>query len=223
MSRSSLAASTSSSTLLPEVRVLKFLLLTLVVGAVVADVAAKRVAENRIETQLASSIDGVDEVDAEIESFPFIPAVLNGHFDGLRLSIPRVASRGLRVSQLELNLRGVEFSALDVFAGSGEVRVAGGEGTAQVTDRAITRALRAKAIDVRVSFEGSDAVIEAAGRTQTVDDVELADGAVRFVLPTGPVSLDLPETLESVSYESAHVENGHLRLDLVLEGKRLEL
>jgi len=205
------------------VRVLKFLLLALVVGAIAADVGAKRLAENRIEAQLASSIEGVDEVDAEIDSFPFIPAVLGGRFEGLRLSIPRVASRGLRVSQLELNLRGVEFSALDVFAGSGEVRVAGGEGTAQVTDRAITRALRAEGTDVRVSFEGSDAVIEAAGQTQTVDDVALADGAVRFDLPTGPVSLDLPDTLESVSYESARLENGRLMLDLVLEGKRLEL
>lgn len=204
-------------------KALFLLIVVIVVAAIVGDVAAKQVAENRIASQVESSIDGVSGVDAEVDAFPFLPALLAGEFDGLRLEIARVRSGGVAVSDLTLQLRGLDFDPVDVFAGDGAIRVGRGEGRAFASAAAITRALQQAGTDATVSFEGSTASVTAAGQTAQVDAVEVTDGALVFDLPTGPLTLHIPETFESLRYESARVEAGRLRIGIVLDGKRFEI
>ena len=189
----------------------------------IGDVAAKQVAENRIASEVEGSIEGVSGVEAEIDTFPFLPALLSGELDGLILRIAKVHSGGVAVSDLELQLRGLGFDPVDVFAGDGAIRVTRGGGRAYASAAAITRALQQSGTDASVAFEGSVASVSAQGQTVEVDTVEVRDGALVFDLPTGPLTLQIPETFESLRYESARVERGRLRIELVLDGKRFEL
>lgn len=204
-------------------KILALLIVTLFVAAVVGDVAAKRLAEDRIESQVAGSIQGVNEVDAEIRAFPFLPSLLSGRLDELRLHVPRVRSRGLSLSRLELTLVELEFEPIKAFAGSGEIGVGSGEGRAYASAAALTRALRRSGTDATVAMDGSEATVSAQGQTLTVESVAVSDGSLVFELPTGPVSLSIPRSFEGVVYESARVENGRLRIDLSLTSKELEL
>lgn len=204
-------------------KILLILVALVLVAALVGDVAAKRLAEDRIESQVADSIEGVNEVDAEIGAFPFLPSVLSGRLDELRLRLPRVRSRGLALSRLELTLVDLEFNPIKAFAGSGEIGVGSGEGRAFVSSAALTRALGRSGTDATVAIEGSSATISVQGQTQTVESIAVSDGRLVFELPTGPVSLQIPRSFEGVSYESARVENGRLRIDLSLTSKELEL
>lgn len=204
-------------------KVLLVLAIVLLLTAVGADIVAKEVAQNRIADQVEDSIEGVDEVDAAIGGFPFLPRLLSGRIEELQLEIPRVRGRGVAVSDVELNLEGLEFDPVDAFAGSGDIRVERGGGHAYVTAGAVTRALRRAGVDAIVVFRGAAAEISAAGRTQTVGSVRIRDGQLLFEVPTGPVSLDIPATFGSVRYESARVEDGRLRIDIELSRKRLEL
>lgn len=204
-------------------KVLGVLAIVLLLTAVAADVVAKEVAQNRIADQVEDSIEGVDEVDTEIGGFPFLPKLLSGRISELQLGIPRVRTRALVVSDLELNLEGLEFDPVDAFAGSGDIRVEGGSGHAYATAAALTRALRRSGIDASLAFRGAAAEISAAGRTQRVGSVRIRDGELFFEVPTGPFSLDIPATFDSVRYESARVEEGRLRIEIELSRKRLEL
>lgn len=204
-------------------RILKLLLVLVVVGVVGADFLVKQVAENRLGAQLASSLDGVNEAEVTIEAFPFIPALLSGNFDGLRVEVPRVSKNGVRISNVVLDLTDIEFDALEVFLGGGGIGLGGGDGRAHLTGRAITRALREQGTDARVSFRGSEAVVTASGQEVVVDEVELAGDAIAFELPTGPVALDLPTTIDGVSYEAVRVTGGRLVLDLEVSARTLEL
>lgn len=199
------------------------LVVTVLVAAVVGDVAAKRLAEDRIESQVEGSIQGVNAVDAEIRAFPFLPSVLSGRLDELRLRLPRVRSRGLTLSRLELTLVDLEFNPIKAFAGSGEIGVGSGEGRAFVSASALTRALTRSGSGATIAMEGSSATISAQGQTQTVESVTVSDGSLVFELPTGPLALEIPRSFEGVAYESARIENGRLRIDLALTSEELEL
>lgn len=204
-------------------KVFLVLVTIVLVAAVGVDVAAKQLAQDRIGDQVEDSIEGAGEVDAAIGGFPFLPTLLSGRIDELQLHISRVRTRALVVSDLELNLESLEFDPVEAFAGSGEIRVERGGGHAYATAAAVTRALRRAGVDATIEFRGSEAEISAAGRTQTVGSVRVRDGKLLFEVPTGSLSLDIPGTFESVRYESARVEDGRLRIEIALSGKRLRL
>ena len=204
-------------------KALLLLVIVVLVAAVIGDVAAKRVAENRIASEVEGSIDGVSGVEAEIDTFPFLPALLSGELEELRLKIGRVRSGGVAVSDLELQLRGLDFDPVNVFAGDGAIGVRRGQGRAYASAAAISRALQRSGTDATVSFEDSSASVSAQGQTVQVETVAVSDGALVFDLPTGPLTLQMPETFESLRYESARVEGGRLRLEIVLGGNRFEL
>lgn len=204
-------------------KILLVLVVVLLLAAVGADVAAKQIAQDRIADQVDGSIEGVDRVDAEIGGFPFLPRLLSGRIEDLRLEIPRVRTRGVAVSDVELNLEGLEFDPVEAFAGSGEIRVERGAGHAYATAAAVTRGLKRAGVDATVVFRGSDAEVTAAGRTQRVGSVQIRDGELLFDLPTGPLALEIPATFDSVRYESARIEGGRLRIEISVPGRRLQL
>lgn len=204
-------------------KVLLVLVTAVLVVGVGVDVAAKQLAQNRIADQVEDSIEGVSEVDAEIGGFPFLPALLSGRIDELQLHIPRVRTRGLAVSEVELSLEGLEFDPVEAFAGSGEVRVETGDGHAYATSAAVTRALKRAGVDATIEFRGSVAEVTAAGRTQRVGSVQIRAGELLFDLPTGPLALEIPATFDSARYDSARIENGRLRIEITVSGRRLQL
>lgn len=204
-------------------KALLLLVVVVLVAAVIGDVAAKQVAENRIASQVEGSIESVRGVEAEISAFPFLPALLSGGLDELRLHVARVRSGGLSVADLQVELEGLKFEPVDVFAGDGVIRVDGGEGHVFASAAAISRALQRSGAGARVTFEGSTASISARGRSVRVDKVEVSDGALVFALPSGPLTLQIPASFESLRYQSARVENGRLRIEIVLTGRRFEL
>ncbi len=204
-------------------KVVGVLAIVLLLTAVAADIVAKEVAQNRIADQVEDSIEGVDEADAAIGGFPFLPRLLSGRITELQLHIPRVRTRALVVSDLELNLEGLEFDPVNAFAGSGDIRVEGGNGHAYATAAALTRALRRSGVDASIALRGPAARISAAGRTHRVGSVRIRDGELLFAIPTGPLSLDIPATFDGVRYDSARVEDGRLRIEIELSRKRLEL
>ena len=203
-------------------KVLLLLVIVVLVAAVVGDVAAKQVAEKRIASQVEDSLDGVSGVEAQITAFPFLPSLVSGELDELQLDIARVRSGGVAVTELQVDLETLEFDPVDVFAGGGAIRVERGEGHVFASAAAISRALRRSGADARVNFEGSTASVSAQGQTFQVGEVQVTDGALVFDLPTGPVTLEIPATFGSLRYESARVEDGRLRIEIALSGRRFE-
>ena len=199
------------------------LIIVVLILVVIGDIVAKQVAENTIASKFEDSIEGTSGVEAQVEAFPFLPALLSGELDELRVEMARVRSDGLAVSDLELQLRGLAFDPMEVYAGDGAIRVARGEGHVFASAAAVSRALQESGADATVSFAGSQASVSAQGQTVAVETVEVSDGALVFDLPTGPLTLQIPETFESLRYESARVEGGRLRIEIELSGRRFEL
>jgi hypothetical protein len=73
------------------------------------DVAAKHLAENRIEARAREEVPEAGSFDARIDSVPFLPRLLlSGSAGDVDLRIEQVPTRAVQLTAVDLNLRGVE-------------------------------------------------------------------------------------------------------------------
>ncbi|TDC56857.1 DUF2993 domain-containing protein [Actinomadura sp. KC345] len=109
-------------------KVLVVLLILVIVGVIAADRIGVRVAEDRIAQEVAAQSDLTQRPDVTIHGIPFLTQVIGGEYDHIELGIGDWTQQGVTVTDVKVDMRGVE-AALS--------QVAGGN-TANVTARTAT-------------------------------------------------------------------------------------
>lgn len=149
---------------------IRLVLFLAVAGLAVAEVAAPPYVESAVEDQVRERLGGVATVEADVQSFPLVARVLaTGQVAQLDVELAEVAGQQIRFSRVVATMRGIELSRPDLLRG--QVRVTGieegellaaaplGELAAVVGVAADTQLWQ------QAHFEGSELVLEAAGRT----------------------------------------------------------
>ncbi len=108
-----------------------------------ADVAAKRIAEGRIETRARAEVPDTGSVDAHIASFPFLARLLvAGSAGNVDLRFEQVPTRPVRLSAVELQLRGVKVDRDALFSAEASVdSIERGTVSAEIDAASLSRAL----------------------------------------------------------------------------------
>ena len=156
---------------------------------VVGDVAARRVAEGRVEERARTEAREARSVDARIGSFPFLPRLLlAGSVPEVDVHLVEVTSGPLDLAAVDVDLRGVRLDRGALFSGVAELQgIDGGTVTVDLDAAAISRALRLPVSigggALRVRFRG----LEVSARPEAGEDGSLVLRASR--LPALRVSL----------------------------------
>ncbi len=153
--------------------------LAILVGlAVVGDLAARLWVERRVEDRAAAHLPSVREVDASVESFPFLGRLLwSGDVPHSRLVLRDVTGVGINVAEVRLEIDGATFDRRSLVRGDrvqlvdvDRVRL-----SVRVSDRALSRVLGSvvQLAPAGVQVRTGGGVVEAQLR---VDDRRLVFG-----------------------------------------------
>jgi hypothetical protein len=92
------------------------------VGLVLGDGAAKRYAASTIETSVRRDVEGVDDVDASISSFPFVGRLLaQGMVSHIELTLHEVVGHRIPVEEVRLEVDGLQLDTGRLLDGEIEV------------------------------------------------------------------------------------------------------
>ncbi len=175
-----------------------------------ADVAAKRVAEGRIETRAGAEVPGAGSVEAHIDSFPFLARLLvAGSAGDVDLRFQQVPTRAVRLSSVDLELRGVKVDRDALFSAEASVdSIEGGTMSAEIDAASLSRAL-----PVPVSIGGGEVRSRAGPLPVSARPAVGRDGALvlRFGGMERTVSLPRSEVLACAATRVA-VVGDRLRL-----------
>ncbi|TDC90328.1 DUF2993 domain-containing protein [Actinomadura sp. 7K507] len=109
-------------------KVLVVLLVLAIVGVIAADRIGVRVAEDRIAKEVAAQTDLTRQPDVTIHGIPFLTQVIGGEYDHIELGIGDWTQQGVTVTDVKVDMRGVEAPLSQVAGGN----------TANVTARTAT-------------------------------------------------------------------------------------
>lgn len=198
-------------------------ILILVLLGVVAEVAARRVAEDRVASRLKRTFDLSSEPDVQMGGVPFLLELVRGDVSEITMSAGNVRSEDVRLDDVTVNMRNVRFSLSDLADGSGKVRVGEGDGSASITERSLNEALaeRGAPFEVTLGPQGVTATSAAAGLEANAD-VTL-DGDALSLSGSGlpAVSLDLPSLGGRVTYEGVSTSNGRATVRFSVKGVQI--
>jgi hypothetical protein len=195
-------------------RKLLIVIVVLVLLAVVVDVAARNVAEQRVARRLQRTFDLADEPSVSMRGTPFLLQLLRGDIPRIVMSTDDVRSEDVTLDDVEVEMRRVRFSPADVVDGSGRVTVAEGDGEAAITEASLNEALDASGAPFTVSLDGGDVIATAADAgIEATGSVSLEAGALSLGAEGLPsVTFDLPSLGGKVSYDRLAMEDGRATL-----------
>ncbi len=208
-------------------RRLLIVLAMIVAVALVADFAARDFAESRLGAELQSALELSTRPDASIGGFPFLMQVVRGRLTSITLDADGIRSRGVRLSKVSVELRGVRFSLGQVLDLSDRhVRIQGGTGRAELTDAAVTRAARRRGAQVTVRFADGRASLTSDQAPGGVD-AELSvedDTLVVAAAQAGPsIRIPLPEIARGLEYRSVEIRGSIGTVTFTMGRTTLEL
>ena len=169
---------------------------------IAADHVARIYAEDRLATNLSSVVALPREPSVEIGGWPFLTQFAAGKLAHVELATDEISSDGIRLTEVDLTLHGVEFSPSSALADRlRSVRIEGGDGTAQIS---------ADALEDQLAVAGS-----------LLGDVSIEDlpgvSVEGRTLSLGPIDVRLPVLMEGMTYRSASLEDGVLKLRFGVE------
>lgn len=172
--------------------VLLLVLAAVLVVAVLVDASAEARAEEEVVVAVRNGVGEVGEVEAEIDSFPFIGRLLlQERVPTLRVRLTDIGGYGLDVAELRVVAQEIRLDR-DVLL-QGEVKVTGvGHVRAEAV---ITAAEVSRATGAEIELlAGGQARVTVRGITATAN-AEVADGQIRFAVAGLPaIALPLPAT-----------------------------
>ena len=131
------------------------------------DVAARSIAEQRIEQRARSEATGAAVVDARVGSFPFVPRLLAGSVPTVELHLEQVPSRALTLTAVDVDLRGVEVDPGSVLSRPVVRDLEQGTVSVELDGASLSRALRVpvsvRSGEVRVDVRGRSVPVRAEG------------------------------------------------------------
>ncbi|HWB71662.1 MAG TPA: LmeA family phospholipid-binding protein [Egibacteraceae bacterium] len=118
---------------------LVFLLVLVVAAAVAAEIAAPPLVEAQLEAQARARTRGAAGVEADVDSFPFLPGVLlEGRIRRVSVTLDQVVGQALPFLAVGFELRGVELDQSALWQREVRLRsIDAGVFTARLTDDAL--------------------------------------------------------------------------------------
>lgn len=150
-----------------------------------ADLTGRSIAEDRIEERARAAAAEAGSVEADIESFPFLPPLLlGGSIRAVELRLEQVPTSALQLSAVEADLKGVKVDRDALFSGQAKLESVDRATLSVELDAAsLSRALR-----VPVSI-GDGAVRANLGRVTVRARPEVARDGSLVLRATRPVPL----------------------------------
>lgn len=188
-------------------KLLVALLLLVLAAGLAAELLAPQLVEARIEERVAANTGGQVGVEADIESFPFLPGLAtDGRISRLTLTLDELLGQRLAAANASFALEGIQLDRQSLLQGEVDVRdVDRGTFTLELTERMLSAALglpveitpesvvarpAGASVEADLVTRGGDLVVSVAGgqglRLQLPDDlpcqpaVEREDGVVRL-------------------------------------------
>lgn len=181
------------------------ILLFFVALFVAADHGARLYAADRLEGTLRSALSLRQEPEVQIHGFPFIWGAARGKLDGVSITTSSLGARGIRFEHVHADLDDVSFSPSRILSGDpGDIRIAGGGGSARMSTGVLEDALSSVRLDV------------------SLDD--LAHVPVEGnALELGPTRIPLPVLTDGMRYRSARLTGGDVVLRFEFEPTTLSV
>ncbi len=196
-------------------------------AVVLVDIFAKGVAERAVASSLEQSLELEEQPQVAIDGFPFIVNLLKGVLPEVTLDAEGLGEGRIRFDSATLTLENVRFEAGTLISGDpGAIEIGGGRGSAQMSDRTLTRALKREGADIVVAFiDGS--VQLTSPSTGIEGEGQLSVEGSSLVLTSdalpGSFSINLPEIAGGITYRSVEVGNGLATLIVGLSRGTFEL
>jgi hypothetical protein len=177
---------------------------------VAADFGVKAVAESQAASALQRSLKLSSKPSVSLGGFPFLLHLTSGSFGSVGLKDDDFSAEGIRIRRADIDLRDVRFTTGELISGSGgDIRIAGGEGTAALDGPALTAALRHQGVSVTVRFSGGRAVLSSGQLPgQVAGRLSIRNGALVFSSSqvSQGFSLDLPTIVPGIHYTGVRIE-----------------
>ena len=207
----------------------RFFVVLVVLGVLLvgADFALKFLGEYWVARELQGQLELSNRPDVSLEGFPFIPHLISGEFEEVRLRSGPTEVKGIELEAVELDLRQVRFSTRQLVAG-GKATIRGEEGDGHIalTGRGVTEALNRANIPLRVRFvDGQVAIGSPQLGLEGRAELSTRDG--RLVLtPAGfprIFSFPLPELVPGVDYTTAEVRGAEAEVAFTVDNPTFEV
>ena len=171
------------------------MLLVAVVGALVlVDLAARRYTEARVERSVRDAVSAghlvADDIDASIDSFPFLGRVLAaGEVPGVTISLRDVGGQGVEVEEVVVDVRGTRIDRSTLLT---DQRVLIGEIDSATVDARITEEALSAALGLTVDLEADGTTVSGGGVTSP-GTVEVAGRTILIGAPAfGTLVIAIP-------------------------------
>ena len=194
---------------------------------VAADFGLRFLGEYWVARELQRGLDLSKRPDVSLEGFPFIPHLISGEFDTVRVRSNRAEVKGVELEAIELDLYRVRFSSRQlVVGGEGTIRAHEGDGEIALTGQAVTEILNRADIPLRVRFvEGQVGI--GSPQLGLEGRAELSTSGGRLVLtPAGfprIFSFPLPELVPGVDYTDAEVRGSEAQIGFQVDRPTFEV
>jgi hypothetical protein len=211
------------------VRRVLIVLAILVVILVAADFGLKAFAQDQVSKQIQASLDLDRRPGVSLGGFPFLYHLLAGSFPTIHVDAPKIASGGVHIDDVQLDLEDVEFSPSRLLGGDRtSITSKSGSGSAELTGENVTQALQEQGIEATVRFADGKAFLSSSRLPgpEAEARVALVEGRLRFTndaLPGLSFSLALPEVVQGLRYTSASIDGSTGLVTFELTASTLEL
>lgn len=206
------------------VKVLVAFLVTLLLLFTAADYVARNQAEQRAGEQLASSLELDEEPEVRLNGWPFLLRAFSGELPSASFSADEVRARGVSLTEVEVDVRGLSFNLKDILNSSREaIRIAGGDGTAVLSGAELRKVLRREGISAEVTLSADGVSVTTQALPEPVEG-DLSIDAGNLVITAGSATIGtvrLPQIVEGLTYGQVTVEEDAAILVFHLEAATL--
>lgn len=205
-------------------KVLGGFVVTLLLLFVAADYVARNQAENQAGKQLAASLDLEEEPDVKLGGWPFLLKVLGGEIPSASFSTQEVRSRGVSLTEVEVDVRGLAFKLEDIMAGSRDaIKISGGGGTAVLAEDELGKVLRREGIRAEVRLTDAGVLVDPPRLSESVDgDISIDSGYLVITAGGSTIgTVRLPQIVDGLIYGGVTVQEDKAVLSFDLEAATL--
>jgi len=179
---------------------------------VAADFGLRFYTQRRIGDELAASLRLSRRPSVSIEGFPFLVHAFEGEFPSASADGADLATGGITLNDVRLELRDVRFSLGQLVGGDATtIRARSGDGTATLTAAELTRILRDQGAPVTVRIGAGGLTIESDLIPGSIRAKIRVDGrTIRITaggIPT-PFAIQVPAFVEGLTLTGVQLQDG---------------
>ena len=204
----------------------KLIVVIVILGAllVAAEFIVQPVAEEEVAAQLTGDLGLAEEPEVSLGPHPFLLNGARGNFPKVRIAIDEMRTKGFKLTDMDLSLRGVGFSIPDMIAGDRSISIKGGSGHVDLTIPFLNLFLEKEQADFRFEPTEDEPVADVEQGGETALDLDISED--RLILDPEPLppsaltaqggaaeqpsteAIELPRFLSNLTYESVTFGDG---------------